>query len=408
MTAPVRVVAVDVTATVPAIGSAGGRYAGARIFAFAGPCPIGETRVDLPAAGLSSSQVAELIARAGLAADVPPPRCAGPAAGPLISVVVATDLGRPQALERCLAALEHQDHPRREVILVVNRAGGDGSSRLALPPGVRVAVEPRPGASAARNRGLAVATGEVVAFTDDDAVPGPSWLSSIAARFADEPDAGAVTGLVLPGELETPAQVWFEESGNAFAQRYRRASFAGGPFTVGDRLAGAAAQQPIYAMGPFGTGCNMAFRREVLTRLGGFDPALGPGTPARAGEDLLLLLRLLAEGGRLAYEPSAVVWHSHRAGAEELRRQVAGYGRGFTAMLTAAVLQDPRHLRGMAQMVARMVAHRRAGTAPAGNSGAPAWLARSRRWGEVLGPGAYVAARLRLLRWRRQAPGVSG
>jgi hypothetical protein len=206
---------------------------------------------------------------------------------------------------------------------------------------------------------------------------------------------------VLPGELETDAQLWFEESGNAFHQRYRPASFAGGPYVVRDRLADEPDEaQPVYAMGPFGTGCNMAFRREVLAGLGGFDTALGPGTPSLAGEDLLLFLRLLTSGGRLAYEPSAVVWHSHRSQEADLRRQITGYGRGFTAMLTAAMLRDPRHAGGLARMVLRRRVARP--SVPSDGTAAPAWLARARRQGELVGPMAYVVSRLRLHRWWRQ------
>jgi GT2 family glycosyltransferase len=403
--APVRVVAVDVTAPLTGIESGAGRYRFARIFAFSDGVPLGEMQVELPPEGLPPDRLGGLLSRAGLSAppvaevgtgaehDVPPARLAHPQApDPLISVVVATDLARPAALARCLDALARQDHPNYDVVVVAN-GSAQTQQMPALPPMAQLVVERRRGASLARNRGFAESAGTIVAFTDDDAAPASGWLRAISARFAAEPDAGCVTGLVLPGELETEAQVWFESSTNAFHQSYRPASFAGGPFEVADRLADdPTLRRPVYAMGPFGTGCNVAFRRDVLDGLGGFDPALGPGTVARAGEDLLLLLRLLAGGGRLAYEPSAVVWHWHRAEALQLRRQATGFGRGFTAMLTAAVLNDPRHLHGLVRM--------RRGGADASSTGSgavtPSWLGRARRLGELSGPLAYLAARLRI------------
>ncbi len=398
MTAPVRVVAVDVTGPLPAIDTEG-RYRRARIFAFAGVAPVGELSVELPAAGLPGQRVGELLAEAGLvqpAVATPVRSETGGLAAPLISVVVATNLARAVELRRCLDALRRQDHPRVELIVVVNRRGIPPGVELDIPPGARLLMQERGGVSVARNRGWEQAVGEIVAFTDDDAVPEPWWLRAVAERFAAEPDADCVAGLVLPAELETAAQVWFEESGNAFHQRYRPASFAGGPYAVTDRLADdPAARQSIYAMGPFGTGCNLALRRDALASLGGFDAALGPGTPSRAGEDLHLLLRLLSDGRRLAFEPSAVVWHRHRRDEGQLRRQVAGFGRGFTAMLTAAVLRNPGHLRGLA-LHARS---RQRPSAPVGIG--PAWLGRTRRRGELLGPAAYLAGRLRLLGWRR-------
>ena len=410
MSAPVRVVALDLGEALPDLDTGGGRYRYGRVFAFAGDVPVGEVRLELPA---TAAQVAQALRAAGLdppavldpPADLHPPVAAvreDQAELPLVSVVVATDLARPKALDRCLAALVRQDHPRYEVVVVANGPRARRAEPPTLPPMVRLVGQPRPGVSAARNRGVAESAGEIVAFTDDDAAPAPGWLRAIAGRFAAEPDAAAVTGLVLPGELETPAQVWFEDSGNAFRQRYRPASFAGGPHVVRDRLADdPSAPHAIYAMGPFGTGCNLAVRRGVLQRLGGFDRALGPGTPTRAGEDLLLLLRLLAGGGRLAYEPSAVVWHWHRDQARQLRQQVSGFGRGFTAMLTAAVLDDPRHLPALIRTRRlRANAETAVSRTVTALDAPPAWLTRARRAGELTGPIAYLAARLRMLWWR--------
>ena len=331
--------------------------------------------------------------------------CAGPGGvpDPLVSVVIATSAARPEMLRRCLLALRAQDYPHFEVIVVVNPVdersadpGRPGIGGEPADPRVRVLRRRRPGASAARNHGLAHAAGEIVAFTDDDTEPGRGWLRAIVARFAAEPDADCVSGLVLPGELETPAQVWFETSGHAFTQRFRRASYAGGPYAVTDRFAEAPARpHPIYAMGPFGTGSNLALRARVARALGGFSEALGPGTPARAGEDLLLLLRLLAGGGRVAFEPAAFVRHWHRRDRADLHRQVRGYGLGFTAMLTAAIFDDRRHLAGLARFVVATALGRR--HRETHHPGPPARsLAAAGRLGSLIGPVAYLLGRRRI------------
>jgi len=232
------------------------------------------------------------------------------------------------------------------VLLVDNRPAGEPPS---VDPPVRVLTQRRPGASAARNAGIREAKGEFIAFTDDDVDVDPGWLRAIAQRFAAEPDAGAVTGAVYPKELETQAQQWFEEHGAGAARHYTTASFRRRGWSVEDRIGGT--RDSMYKLGPYGTGANMAFRASVLDEIGGFDEALGPGTPTKAGEDIELFLRLLMRGHRLAVEPGASVRHTHRRTYPELRDQMEGYGRGLTAMLTASVLRDPRHLVGLMTIV---------------------------------------------------------
>jgi glycosyltransferase involved in cell wall biosynthesis len=297
--------------------------------------------------------------------------------------------------------LSEQDYPDFEVIVVDNRPGRAGTPDGIRPEWthdarIRFVAEPRPGASAARNRGLAEADGEVVAFTDDDTSADSRWLRALVGRFLVEPDADCVTGMVLPGELETPAQIWFEASGSAFRPYYRRASFGGAlAFTVVDRLANDQGPRPVYQFARYGTGCNMAVQARVLRSLGGFDPALGPGTPAGAGEDLLVFLRLLSSGGRLAYEPAAVIRHWHRRDLPALSRQLRNYGKGFTAMLVAAIRTDPRHAWGLARMLVRL--GWRGDRADA--SKVPARLFWDRRLGDVCGPIAYLAGRRRIRKW---------
>jgi hypothetical protein len=167
-------------------------------------------------------------------------------------------------------------------------------------------------------------------------------------------------------------------------------------------------RRPIYGAGACGAGCNMAFRRSAFGTTP-FDTALGTGTPAQGGEDLAALIDVLWRGGRIGFEPAAVVRHEHRREYRELQRQMSGYGCGFTAMLAALVLHDPRHLGGLAAQLppalGRLVraALRRLAGRGLGEAGEvpsfPGELARRELLGYLRGPGAYLAARREMRRW---------
>ena len=321
---------------------------------------------------------------------------------PPATVIVPTCYARPAQLERCLDSLRGLDYPDYEVIVVDNRG-------RPTPPldsaGVRVVHEPRPGGSAARNRGLAFAAGEIVAFTDDDVEVDRNWLRALGARFARQPEVAAVTGLVLPRELETPAQVLFEQSGSGPDRCFSPLTFehAGG-FRVRrrDMQDGGEELRSIYATGELGIGSNMAFRAQALRALGGFDNALGPGTVARAGEELALFLELLVRGHKLGYEPSAIAHHTHRETFPELERQIHSYGIGFTAMLTAISSRNPRHLLGLAEVApAWLRSLRDPGSAKRARRSPdyPASLVRAELRGMLVGPVAYLRSRRMQRRW---------
>jgi GT2 family glycosyltransferase len=320
------------------------------------------------------------------------------------SVVVPTNFARPAQLRRCLECLAALDYPDYEVIVVDNRPPGSPPVELAR---ARVVREPRPGISAARNRGLAVATGEIVAFTDDDVEVDAAWLRALGERFVRQPDVTAVTGLVVPRELETPAQIWFEQSGSGLNRSFVPLTFErAGRFRVLRRAIedGSERIHSLYVTGEWGGGWNMAFRAAVLRAAGGFDQALGIGTPTCGGEDLAMLMELLTSGHRLAYEPSAIVHHTHRATLAEFERQTYGYGVGFTAMLTAIALRDPRHFVGLAMVAPAWVrslrdpaSAKRAGRTP----DYPSALAWVELRGMLAGPFAYLRSRRMQRRWAR-------
>jgi len=321
-----------------------------------------------------------------------------------MSIVIPTNLARPDQLRRCVERLTKLDYPDYEIIIVDNRPGE--APPVAIP-GARVVREPRPGISAARNCGIAVATGDVIAFTDDDVVPDHRWLRALGERFAREPDVAAVTGLVVPLELETQAQVLFEQSGNGPDRCFERLTFERvGRFKVLRRAHETGTEQirSIYLTGEFGTGSNMAFRKEKLLAVGGFDEALGVGTPTCGGEDIAMLVEMLTTGNRLVYEPDAIIQHSHRATLAELEQQLHGYGIGFTALLTAIALRNPWHGLGLAAILPAWLLSLRD---PLSAKNAhrtrdyPRALARAELLGMFRGPFAYIHSRQVQRRWRQ-------
>src|SRR6185437_10326271 len=135
---------------------------------------------------------------------------------PFVTVAVATH-NRAESLHRCLDALCAMDYPpdRYEIIVVDNAPGDNATVELVqqmatTAPRLRYVREDRPGVSYARNRALREARGQIIAMTDDDVRVDSHWLVELVRSFRLSPNAACVTGLIMPAELETPAQVWFE------------------------------------------------------------------------------------------------------------------------------------------------------------------------------------------------------
>lgn len=243
--------------------------------------------------------------------------------GATVSVVVCTR-ERPDQLRQCLNALSCLSETPHEILIVDNAPCSDETRRLVEEnPGVRYILEPRPGLSVARNTGIRRSTGDIIAFTDDDVLVHPTWTLRLK-RALSRPGVVATTGLMLPAELETRAQVAFQKEQGNFKWRYRALTFDGRFFEQTKRLG-----VPVWHIG---AGANMAFRREVFAQVGLFDERLGAGASG-CSEDSEMWYRIIAEGGRCRYEPTAVVYHRHRVTMEELRHQMYQYMRGHTAAL---------------------------------------------------------------------------
>ena len=146
----------------------------------------------------------------------------GPVQAMPIATVVVCTRDRPEDLQRCLEGFMRLPDDGQEYLVIDNCPSSDGTQELVKNyPKVRYVREDVPGSSAARNRGLREAKHEFVAFTDDDAAPDPNWLRSLLQNFSD-PRVMCVTGLIMPLELETEAQEWFERyspHGRGFERR---------------------------------------------------------------------------------------------------------------------------------------------------------------------------------------------
>jgi GT2 family glycosyltransferase len=217
-------------------------------------------------------------------------------AWPRISVVVCT-YNRAAYFRECLEGLSRIDYPNREVI-VVNDGSADGTAAIAAQFDVRLINTENGGLASARNLGLQAATGEIVAYIDDDAYPDSHWLTYLAATFRRTSHAG-VGGPNLP----------VPEDGSV-ADCVAHAP--GGPIHV--LLTDQVAEHL--------PGCNMAFRREALEAIGGFDPQFGV-----AGDDVDLCWRLQERGWTLGFSPAAMVWHHRRDSVRGYWRQQLGYGK---------------------------------------------------------------------------------
>jgi O-antigen biosynthesis protein len=314
------------------------------------------------------------------------------ASAPFISVVICTR-DRPRQLARSLQTVLAQDHPRFEVLVVDNAPsttelahdletshGGDGR--------VRYVLEPRAGLARARNRGLREASAEYVAFIDDDEVPDPGWLTSLARGFFAAPDVVAVSGLILPAALDTPAQQWFERfGGHSKGRGFDRAIFD---------VASHAEQSPLFPTPPFGAGGNMAFRRSEFLELGGFDETLGAGTPVPGAEDTAAFYDVMRRGYTVVYEPSAFVRHDHYREPEQLQRQLYGYGVGLTAFYLRALLREPRIVWQLAGLIPGGVAvalGRRSAGSEGDDHPFDTMATRARLRGMAMGPVALMTSK---------------
>jgi GT2 family glycosyltransferase len=381
--------------------------------------PIGMLDTTLPGGGLSRAELARLIVRelgpelrqrledCGLTLTEPlpadglrPPRTPRfletrervLREGPEVTAAVCTR-DRPEGLGALLVSLRAQEYERVRVLVVDNAPSDDRTRRLvselAREHDIEYVEEPRPGLSWARNRAVEASETEVVAWADDDEVCDRWWAAELARGFVEVPNAGAVTGMVIPSELETPSQMWFERySGVSRSRGFSRAVFSAETAHL---------QSPLYPLPPFGVGGNMAFRRDAIERIGGFDRALGPGTLSMDGDDTAALSSLLLAGGTIVYQPTAIVHHRHRRDYAVLRHLLLGYGRGLGAYYTSMLVHQPSCALELLRLTPRALRDQfsaRGRRSSELEEDFPRELLRNQRLGLLQGPLVYARARV--------------
>ena len=312
--------------------------------------PLGSVAIDLPGGVLDAAGVAEAIWAHLQRFDPGPPRGRRPPhRGPArtrrprscpVAPCTATRTqrrparerrdpdprpgGQPRPLPRIARRArlpEPRDHRRRQR---ADQRRHRAVRRAVRRQGVIYVREDRPGASAARNRGLVEASGAIVAFTDDDVLVDPHWIRALVDCFDRNPDVACVTGLVVPAELETPAQVWFERYGG-FNKGYEAQLFDTRART------GGAAGCTRTPRAPSARATTWRSGRSCSSSIGGYDCALGPGHAGACGRGSRALrrgdherphARLRARGGGPPPSPGGV----RRAGAAaaRLRRRALG------------------------------------------------------------------------------------
>jgi GT2 family glycosyltransferase len=285
--------------------------AGAFVVYWAGGRPVGEA-VIAPGESITADDLRRRARELASAAAAAPPL----AFEGKVSLVIPTR-DRAGDLRRCLASLAQQRRIPDEVIVVDNASATRETRDVAAAfPFVTYVREDRAGLDFARNAGVRAASGDAIAFCDDDVVLDPDWARNLCAPFAD-PAIAATTGLVLPYELRTQAQRLFQFHWG-FGRGYAPIDFTGTD----------AARRPWRV----GAGASMAFRRTVFETLGDFDVRLDAGAAGCSG-DSEMWYRILASGGTCRYVPDAVSFHKHRETMEGLRRQLRAYMRGHVMAL---------------------------------------------------------------------------
>ncbi len=307
------------------------------------------------------------------------------------SLIICTR-DRSEDLQRGLDALvQLEDISTGEVLIVDNAPSTDATKRLVERYPFRYLRVDRPGLNWARDGGARAANGEVLLYTDDDTVVDRYWIASMRQSFSS-PRVGAVTGLILPLELETPAQHTFKRYGGhdrGFDEKtYDR-----------NTLYPAAA-------GGVGSGANMAFRRDLVIQLNAFGVEMDCGTASRSGGDAYAFYRILAAGYQIHYQPRALVWHRDRREWAALRKMLNGYSVGVFAFLTRILIEHregdavevglswfrKHHLRQLLRSVLRQ------------RDRLPLDLLMAECKGVVVGPFAYLQTRRQERRYsRRQA-----
>jgi cellulose synthase/poly-beta-1,6-N-acetylglucosamine synthase-like glycosyltransferase len=259
---------------------------------------------------------------------------------PTCTVVICTR-DRPEELDRCLRAVRKIDYSSFEVLVVDNAPRKAPAREAAECSATRYVIEPVSGLSRARNRGALESTSDLIAYIDDDAIPEPRWLSSIASAFED-PRVMAAAGRVIPSQSsQTNSSVslpgmregrpqWVVDLNNPYW--FEIANFGG-----------------------IGGGANMAFRRSAFAEWPGFDIRLGRGAVIDGGEEDYAFFSLIDRGFSVVYTPQAVVRHPIPNTLEEIRSAHLRALATISAYIIFLFFDQPRYRMRLLRYIARGV-----------------------------------------------------
>ncbi len=231
--------------------------------------------------------------------DNPQPRTHNPK----FSVVVCTRNGA-STLRQCLTALRQQSHPNYEVLVIDDGSTDDTAAIAKSFDFARYHHQDHAGLSVARNLGMRLASGEIIAYTDDDCIPDEDWLHHLALAF-DDPQWVAVGGPNIPPAPRSSTEIVVAAAPGAPAHVLLND-------TEAEHL----------------PGCNLAIRKPALEAIGGFRKVF-----TTAGDDVDVCWRLQATGGKLRFAPAAFVWHHRRFTVSAYLRQQRGYGRAEALLI---------------------------------------------------------------------------
>ena len=244
-----------------------------------------------------------------------------------MSVLICTR-NRAQSLQATLECFFQQPLAADEELVIVDNASTDGTKQVTedfirrFPSQVRYLFEPAPGLSRARNTAIKAAQGDILIFTDDDVLVTTNWLQEIRREFAEDQTVFLLGGRVLLARegLQDVAV-----------------------FTVNERR-----EIRFPDSGGVAMGANLAMRRELFDRLGGFDVRLGAGTFFAGGEDIEFIYRALKAGYKFLYAPNVLVYHDHdRTTPEQACRLIYGYGKAYSAYILKHALRGDTYAMRM-------------------------------------------------------------
>lgn len=210
-----------------------------------------------------------------------------------LAVAIST-INRPNDLICCLEGILQGQILPRELIVIDQSTGQETEQALERfherSCRIRYVHQQKRGLSASRNAGIENSTAPIIAFSDDDCVPDPTWVASLEIAFHTTPNPAAVSGRVLPYGAESPGLYSVSSRESTLPADYTGRTI---PWVVG-------------------TGGNFAIQRGWLDQVGKYDERLGAGSPGKAAEDADMIFRLLRSGARIRFDPNVLIFHKRQ------------------------------------------------------------------------------------------------